>query len=752
MMRRLIASLSLLFFTPLVFSQTNLVKNPGFEQNAPANLPADWDTVMIGNPVQFSLDTQIKHTGSQSARITASDSARSYFRSAPIPVAPGDKVRAGAWVKFKDVPPSMGTLILIAEWTGPDGKGSDVTKFNVAKRDGTSSDWQFVQGTQTVPEGAANMRLRIGFSYSKGTCWWDDAQVEIENPISMRIDFTDPHITPAMPGLPLTVLNRKALAGPGKVALKVGSDSAEFDVKLTGAEEQKLMVPLPLGKQKDNVAIDARLSISGKQVASASFKGVVPPPLLLPPVMPTHWCIEDGPAKLSGTINLTCAPADLDQAVMTLRVLDSAGATRASMKWSSDTGDLRTGVPTSFDLTIPDAKQAQYKVIVELKGKQAALSAEQPWVVISRRQARVTFNSAGFPVYNGKPIWPMGIFNGGRFQEQGNSGFTISHAYNAVRITPGRDPEDQRAKDFLDQSLANHQMAVFMVPLKLAETGDWVGFRHRIRLFRNHPALLAWDEEEGLARGDWSKQTLATAYKIVHEEDPNHPFMVGDARDVITKMGDRTNFFPVDNMDLGMWWWYPFPLIGRGANALEGEEASAGTTLEPPLFLIHRNTDKPIWIGIQAYKKPGKAARYPTPEEYRLQAYYGIIEGAQGLMWYGGGVTGGVHTNLKEGHWDDLKKLASELSHLNWAWMSPTLQKVEEISPNVPVSFAIKKGPQGTVLIAVNRGKSPVDVTLNPDSFQGRAQVINENRYATFSPTGLKEHFDPYATHVYFLH
>ncbi|HZZ42972.1 MAG TPA: hypothetical protein VFE58_08540 [Tepidisphaeraceae bacterium] len=740
----------LLFFATFTFAQSNLAPNPGFETTGDNGLPASWDTVMIGNPVQFAVDTQIKHSGKQSIRITAADSARAYFRSTMIPVSPGEKVHAGAWVKFKDVPEKMGTVILIAEWLGPDGRGSDVAKFDVAKRPGTSSDWQYIDGTQAVPENVAFMRIRLGFSYSQGTCWWDDVSASVDVPASIRIDLPTPRVTPAMPGLPLVILNRQGFKGPAKISLKIGKDSADFDIQLSGEPLQKITVPLPLGRQTGKVAIAATLIRSGKSIATATFASLVPPPLVIPPVLPTHWCVEDGAAKISGAIDLSAAPADLDQATLTLRVVSSTGIPIASQKWSVDQGNLATGRLIPFDLTIPGPKVGDYKILGELKGKQANFSAEQTWGVIPRRMAKTTLNAAGFPVHDGKAIWPMGIFNGGRFKEQGDAGFTVSHAYNAVRITPGRDPEDQRAKDFLDQSYANHQLALFMVPLKLAAEGDWDGFRRRIRLFKNHPGLLAWDEEEGLARGDWTEQIRQKAFQIVHEEDPNHPFMVGDSRDIITKMGDRSNFFDNSTMDLGMWWWYPYPLIGRGVNDLEGEEASASTTLEPPTFLVQRNTTKPVWTALQAYEKKG--SRYPTPVEYRQQAYYGIIEGAQGLMWYGGGVTGGMHTKLKEGHWDYVQKLVTELKSLDWAWMSPTLQQIEQVSKDIPVSLIVKKGSRGTVIVAVNRGVKPVDVNLPALKATGSADVMGESRHVMFTASGLHEHFDSYGTHVYLIH
>ena len=93
---------------------------------------------------------------------------------------------------------------------------------------------------------------------------------------------------------------------------------------------------------------------------------------------------------------------------------------------------------------------------------------------------------------------------------------------------------------------------------------------------------------------NFKPDTLKKVVQIVREEDPNHPFMVGDARDVIGRVKDRSNFFPLNEMDMGMWWWYPLPLEKKARlDVLEGAEVS-GLELVPPEFLTKANTHKPI--------------------------------------------------------------------------------------------------------------------------------------------------------------
>jgi hypothetical protein len=233
--------------------------------------------------------------------------------------------------------------------------------------------------------------------------------------------------------------------------------------------------------------------------------------------------------------------------------------------------------------------------------------------------------------------------------------------------------------------------------------------------------------------------------------------MVGDPYDVINRIKDRSNFFPVDYMDMGMWWWYPLPFKkpsatqAAAAQALEGEEEQARwDELSPPQFLTKARTGKPIWVGVQSYKK--KDSRYPTPLEYRAQAYIAIIHGAKGLMWYGGSVTGGLFLAPEEGHWDDLKKLVKELRGLSPEFMSPTVDRPKVSPAGALISVCIKESPDRLVMLAANRGPEAVEVTFSSSRLKaGPAKVISENREVKTSTGALRDTLGPYVVHVYEL-
>jgi hypothetical protein len=238
--------------------------------------------------------------------------------------------------------------------------------------------------------------------------------------------------------------------------------------------------------------------------------------------------------------------------------------------------------------------------------------------------------------------------------------------------------------------------------------------------------------------------------------------MVGDPHDVIGRMRpDRRDFFPVADMDLGMWWWYPLPFkkptATQKAQALEGEEEqSRWDEMTAPKFLTNNLTiGKPLWVGVQAYRK-NKDSRFPTPLEYRSQAYVAIIAGAKGLMWYGGSVTNGMFalqdptTRPVETHWEAVKRLATELRGLSDIFMSPTIATPKVAPDGALISVCIRQSPMRTVLLAANRGPDKIDVTFtSPQLPAGSAKVISENRFVQTSNGELHDTFDPYAVHVY---
>src|SRR5438477_10985825 len=50
-----------------------------------------WEKLVIGAPAELTIDTDVHRSGPHSLRIDANETARSYWRSDAVPVAPGEQ-------------------------------------------------------------------------------------------------------------------------------------------------------------------------------------------------------------------------------------------------------------------------------------------------------------------------------------------------------------------------------------------------------------------------------------------------------------------------------------------------------------------------------------------------------------------------------------------------------------------------------------------------------------------------------------
>jgi hypothetical protein len=374
--------------------------------------------------------------------------------------------------------------------------------------------------------------------------------------------------------------------------------------------------------------------------------------------------------------------------------------------------------------------------------------------------SRVTVGADGFLRVNGQPGFPIGLYSAGRFDELAKAGFTATHSYAIV--TGDADSEtnstDARLRQLLDRSWTNGLRMMVELPRKAIEQAKWAQVRHRIETFRGHPGLLCWGSEERVARGVAPLKNIRALYQLVRELDPDHPLVLGDTRDVIKHLQkDRRNFFPDECMDIGIWWWYPIPLHTPDGNGLEGNE-KFGDILQPPSWLTTTLSKKPLWIAIQAYEKPRKDARFPTPEEYRALAYLSIINGAKALWFYTGsgqkdwqGRPAGLLNKPEEAHWDYVQTLVRELRELEPVILAkPAADQLTLAPADAPVEFATRERDGARYLLAANKSGRAQTVRFASPAFAGKqVTVLFEKHRAALSGDELEDQFGPYGVHVY---
>lgn len=376
------------------------------------------------------------------------------------------------------------------------------------------------------------------------------------------------------------------------------------------------------------------------------------------------------------------------------------------------------------------------------------------------KPAPVTLGPDGFLRIGGQPHFPIGLYSAARFPELARAGFTAVHSYAVVTgdADAPTNATDARLQQLLDNAWSNGLRMMVELPRKAVEQAQWQQVRQRIERFRNHPGLLCWGSEERVARGAAPLANVCALYRLARELDPNHPFVLGDTRDVIKNLQkDRRRFFPDECMDIGIWWWYPIPLRPAETNVLEGSEAGE-LLLEPPSWLTTTLSKKPLWIAIQAYQKPRPDARFPTPAEYRCMAYLSIINGVKGLWFYTGsgqrdwqGKPAGLLNKPAEAHWDYVQQLVRELRELEPVIVAQTVTgEFKLATPNAPVEFTARKRGPVRWLFAANKSSRPQPVRFESRAFaSGSVSVLYETRRVAPRDGALADELPPFGVRVY---
>lgn len=469
-------------------------------------------------------------------------------------------------------------------------------------------------------------------------------------------------------------------------------------------------------------------------------------PLTLYPACPCYHelGLGNGDTRIDARLNLN--PAHQTGSVLTVQLLDAQGRVLQTASTNASSGGT-----VGVNLHVPVQAIATFRIAARLldgAGNEIA-KAGTDVKICPAVEARVQMGPDGFLRIGDRPQFPIGLYSTAKYKEVAKAGFTVTQNY---QITTGEaeeaiNPTDMHLKQLLDQSWANGMRMMVELPRKAIEQGQWAQVQRRIETFRHHPGLLCWDSEERVARGKTTLENLATLYSLVHKLDPNHPFILGDCRDLTAKAEkDQRNFFPEASMDVGVWWWYPIPL------------KSTVPILAPPAWLTNTSTKKPLWIAIQSYEQPWAHSRYPTPAEYRAMAYLSIIKGVKALFFYTGsgerdvhGKPAGVLDQRELSHWDYVQSLVRELRQVTPIIVAPASTPQFALSPpNAPVEFSARELGGKLYLLAANKSVQPQSVQFSSPALKGRqVKVLYEIHAAAIAGDMLKDEFAPLGVHVY---
>ena len=178
--------------------EENLVINPGFEEtvtNGGVVLASGWRTWYApGLPaLNFSIDTDIKHSGNNSIRIRADKSSRGVYRQDITGMA-GKTYKFSMYVKTENVVPvksnDKGGDVRINFWNASWGDVAPGIYLTSSTLKG-DTDWTLLEKIITIPENAVTVGFQCYFGEATGTAWYDDVSL-VECEPSKEVPITNP--------------------------------------------------------------------------------------------------------------------------------------------------------------------------------------------------------------------------------------------------------------------------------------------------------------------------------------------------------------------------------------------------------------------------------------------------------------------------------------------------------------------------------------------------------------------------------
>ena len=289
--------------------------------------------------------------------------------------------------------------------------------------------------------------------------------------------------------------------------------------------------------------------------------------------------------------------------------------------------------------------------------------------------------------------------------------------------------------------------------------------RRIVRMFREHPGLGVWkgEDEPQWAELNGNKDLvpgLKRAYDIIREEDPNHPVWIVQAPRVTVDQLRRHNpTHDIAGVDI-----YPISYPpGQHVPKDDNKQISMVGDYTRKMVEVVEGS-KPVWLTLQVawsgVTNPGRTLRFPTFPEQRFMTYHAIINGARGLIYFGGNIA---------------STLSDQDQRLGWNWtfwtrvLRPVIEEVGDRSPLAealcaPISGrpikAVGPGIELTVrevgedifLLACSREPlktTEVEFTGLPDGVDAGEVLYEAPRRVQVAEGRFKDWFAPWEVHVY---
>jgi hypothetical protein len=279
-----------------------------------------------------------------------------------------------------------------------------------------------------------------------------------------------------------------------------------------------------------------------------------------------------------------------------------------------------------------------------------------------------------------------------------------------------------------------------------------------VNKFKNHPGLGAWKGDDEPEWGKRPVEQVQRAYSVVKEIDPQHPMVLIHApRGTVDSLREYNAAGDVLGADI-----YP---IGYppGMHSLSTNKTMSLVGEHTRLMMQVAKGEKPVWMVLQVawsgVIKPGKTLRMPTFFEERFMTYQAIINGARGLLYFGGNLPQAMNERDKELGW-------------NWKFwqrvLRPVIEEIGSHSPLYPALIApdsgiklqvrgegmewlVREANGALFLLACKTagGTEQIEFSGMPADIQRGTILFEEPKSVEVTNGSFKDWFAPYEVHVY---
>jgi hypothetical protein len=299
--------------------------------------------------------------------------------------------------------------------------------------------------------------------------------------------------------------------------------------------------------------------------------------------------------------------------------------------------------------------------------------------------------------------------------------------------------------------------------IKPTEATKIAELRRVVTKYRKHPSLLFWKGQDEPEWGKIPAEDLRIYYETIHSLDPNHPLWMTQApRGNLEALRPYSRFYDIGAIDIYPVSYPPGIHSEKGHNtelSAVGDYAQLIRSATGISEMAKKGMMMVLQICWSGVTKPGKTLRFPTFFEERYMTYEAIINGARGLVFFGGNV---------RACWNDQDTAYG----WNWTFYNRALRPVlDELRPEGPlypalvapdsklpisssvkdVEYVVRESGDFLYILAARRESDTSEIKFSglPSGIADGTLLYEEPRAVKVTEGSFTDWFGPHEVHLY---